>query len=127
MQESEHQNDSTEEFQVSPNLESIYFNHRITLLLTHNHAIPSESELNTHQFYPKTSLNDRNKATSIKLLIYEGGPQKMEFIYKKLCIHSYVFKLQSPSKYSPFDAIYPPRCFFPLLRIVFEFDDFDAF
>ena len=29
-----------------------------------------------------------------------------EFIYKKLCIYSYVFKLQSPSKYSPFDAIH---------------------
>ena len=30
--------------------------------------------------------------------IYKGGPKKpLEFIYKKLCIYSYMFKLQSPS------------------------------
>ena len=44
--------------------------------------------------------------------IYEGGPPKTEFIYKKLCIYSYTFKLQSPSKYSPFDTIYLWRHFF---------------
>ena len=33
-----------------------------------------------------------------------GGTQKMEFIYKKLCIYSYMFKLKSPSKYSPSDV-----------------------
>ena len=43
--------------------------------------------------------------------IYEGA-KKMEFIYKKLCIYSYMFKLQSPSKYSPFDAIHLLRHFF---------------
>ena len=37
-------------------------------------------------------------------------PQKTEFIYKKLCIYSYMFKLQSPAKYFSFDAI---QDFFP--------------
>ena len=32
-------------------------------------------------------------------------PTKPEFIYKKLCIYSHMLKLQSPSKYSPFDTI----------------------
>ena len=50
----------------------------------------------------------------------------MEFIYKKLCIYSYMFKVQSPSKYSPFDAIHLSRLF-PLLKTVFELVDFDAF
>ena len=36
----------------------------------------------------------------------------MEFIYEKLCIYSYIFKLHSPSKYSPFDTIHLSRCFF---------------
>ena len=40
-----------------------------------------------------------------------GDPPKPEFIYKKLCIYSYMFKLQSPSKYSPFDAIHLLRHF----------------
>ena len=44
--------------------------------------------------------------------IYEGWPLKTEFIYKKLCINSYMFQLQSPSKYSPVDAIHIPRFFF---------------
>ena len=52
---------------------------------------------------------------------------KTEFMYKKLCIYPYMFKLQSPSKYSPFDAIHLLRCFFPLLRTVFELIHFDAF
>ena len=36
----------------------------------------------------------------------------MEFIYKKSCFYSYLFKLQSSSNYSPFDAIHLSRCFF---------------
>ena len=40
-----------------------------------------------------------------------GDPPKMKFIYKKLCIYSHVFKLQSPSKYSPFDATQLQKCF----------------
>ena len=40
-----------------------------------------------------------------------GGPQNPEFIYKKFCICSYMFKVQSPSKYSPFDAIHLSRYF----------------
>ena len=35
----------------------------------------------------------------------------MEFIYKKLCCYPYMCKLQSPSKYSPFDAIHVLRYF----------------
>ena len=42
---------------------------------------------------------------------YEGDPKKLEFIYKKLCIYFYMFKLQSPSNYSPFDAIHLSRLF----------------
>ena len=34
-----------------------------------------------------------------------GGTQKMEFIYLKMYIYFYMFKLQSLSKYSPFDAV----------------------
>ena len=41
---------------------------------------------------------------------YRGGPQKNR-IYLKLCIYSYMFKLHSPSKYSPFDATHPLRLF----------------
>ena len=40
------------------------------------------------------------------------GTPKMEFIYKKFCIYSYMFKLQSPSMYCPFDAIQLLRHFF---------------
>ena len=45
--------------------------------------------------------------------MYEGEPPQgnPEFIYKKLCIYSYMFKFQSPSKYSSFDAIYLSRYF----------------
>ena len=39
-------------------------------------------------------------------------PNTLEFIYKKLCIYSYTFKLKSPSEHSPFDAIHLPRHFF---------------
>ena len=41
-----------------------------------------------------------------------GYPKHLEFIYKILCIYFYMFKPQSPSKYSPFGAIHPSRCFF---------------
>ena len=37
-----------------------------------------------------------------------------------------MFKLQSPSKYSPFDAIHLSKHFFPLLKTIFELTDFDA-
>ena len=38
-------------------------------------------------------------------------PKILEFMYKKLCIYSYMLKLQSPSKYSPFDAMHLSRHF----------------
>ena len=41
-----------------------------------------------------------------------GDPKIPEFIYKKLCIYFYMLKLQSPSKYSSFDAKHLSRCFF---------------
>ena len=50
----------------------------------------------------------------------EGGPLKKQFIYKKLCIYSYMFKLQSPSKYSPFDAKHLSRCFFTAQNSFFK-------
>ena len=43
---------------------------------------------------------------------YERGTPKTQNLYKKLCIYSYMFKLQSPSKYSSFDAIQLSRHFF---------------
>ena len=46
--------------------------------------------------------------------MYERDPPKNpEFIYshKTLCIYSDIFKHQSPSKFSPSDAIYLLRCF----------------
>ena len=45
-------------------------------------------------------------------LTYQGGPPKTGIMYKTLCIYSYMFKLQSPTKYSPFDVIHLLRCFF---------------
>ena len=57
----------------------------------------------------------------------EGTQKNPEFIFLKWCVYSYMFKLQSPSKYSPSDAIHLLRCFFPLLKTVFELVDFDAF
>ena len=36
---------------------------------------------------------------------YQGDP-KPEFICKKIGYYSYIFKLQSPSKYSPFDVMH---------------------
>ena len=44
-------------------------------------------------------------AQPIEVYIIRRGTQKiLEFIYKKLCIYSYMFKLHSPSKCSAFDA-----------------------
>ena len=38
-----------------------------------------------------------------RLPVYEGGPKNPVFIYKKLHIYSYMFKLQAPLKYCVFD------------------------
>ena len=62
----------------------------------------------------------------VYMCIFEVGPQKKtEFIHKKLC-YFYMFKLQSPSKYSPWDAIHLLRLFFSLLKTIFEHVNFDA-
>ena len=42
----------------------------------------------------------------------------MGFISTKLCIYFYMFKLQSPSKYSPFEEIHPLNHSFPPLKTV---------
>ena len=51
--------------------------------------------------------------------LWEEIPPKLEFIYKKLYIYSYMFKLQSPSKYSI-------KAFFLLLKTVSELVDLDT-
>ena len=43
--------------------------------------------------------------------VWGGGQGTPEFIYKKLCIYSYMFKLQSPSKCFLFDPIHLSRHF----------------
>ena len=58
---------------------------------------------------------------------YTRGTHKMDFISQKLYIYSSMFKLESPSTYSPFDTIHLPRPFFPLLKTGFELDNSDAF
>ena len=53
---------------------------------------------------------------------YKSRDQKKpKLTYNTVCIYSYKFKLQSPSKYSPFET------FFPRLKSVFERIDSDAF
>ena len=54
-----------------------------------------------------------------------GGTPKRELTYKKLCIYSYMFKCQSPSKYSIWCNT-PIKTFFPQFE-TFELVDFDAF
>ena len=48
---------------------------------------------------------------NLSFQIYKGEPKNLEFIYEKLCIYSYIFKLHSPSKYSPFDTLCLSRHF----------------
>ena len=43
---------------------------------------------------------------------YKGGPKTPQNLFVKNCVYSYMFKLQSPSMYSPFDAIHLLRWFF---------------
>ena len=62
----------------------------------------------------------------IKFYIYKGGPKKPWNLFIKI-VYSYMFKLQSPSKYSPFHAIHLLRRFFHCSKTVFELVDFDAF
>ena len=47
-----------------------------------------------------------DKHTGQTYVYTRGDSKNPEFIYKKLCIYSYIFILQSPSKNSPFDAIH---------------------
>ena len=61
--------------------------------------------------FDKKHEKSKFKTTQKSLWLYNKGPQK--FIYKKMCIYSYMFKLQSPSKWSPFYAIHLSRLFLP--------------
>ena len=45
------------------------------------------------------------------ILTYTRGPPQSGIYLLKLCIYSYMFKLQSPSKSSPFDAVHLWRRF----------------
>ena len=56
-------------------------------------------------------FGNKNNTVPITLIFsfffhYTGGetPQNRVYLFKKLCIYSYTFKVQSPSKYSPRDA-----------------------
>ena len=51
--------------------------------------------------------------------IYEEEPPKPRIIYKKSYIYSHMFKRQSPSKYSPFDAIHLLRLFWQQCQLVY--------
>ena len=63
---------------------------------------------------PNHHRTSKNLLTLLRKLTFgmQGGTQKPDFIYQKLCVYSYTVKLQSPSEYSPFDAIHPSRRFF---------------
>ena len=67
-------------------------------------------------------------STSLWFICYmRGNPPKTQNLFvKKLCIHSYMFKLQSLSKYSLLMQ-YTYQDIFPLLKKVFELIDFDTF
>ena len=54
----------------------------------------------------------RMSAATVLGFIRGVPPRNPEFIYKNLYIYSYIFKLQSLSKYSPCDAMYLSRRFF---------------
>ena len=68
---------------------------------------------------PLFKTKQTKKKNSVKMssgeakIIYIWGwtPKSPEFIYKKLCIYSYMFELQSLPKYSPFDATHLLRHF----------------
>ena len=54
------------------------------------------------------------------LLYMRGAPKTQNLFIKILHIYSYMFKFQSPSKYSQFDAIHLLRCFFHCLKQYFN-------
>ena len=81
-----HKSNKHKNFQIKA-----YSTFRVSLLLTSTFNV---------RFLPLINRNTR------------GDPKTPEFIDKKLCIYSYTFQLQSPSNYSPFDAVHHLRCFF---------------
>ena len=71
----------------------------VQLYLHHRHPSLRCSRNSKHMFEERRNMRG-------------GGDQNsLEFIYKILCIYSYLFKFQSPSKISPFDAIHILICF----------------
>ena len=67
-------------------------------------------ELNTSNYGNFTA--DRGQCVHISIRDMRGEPPNLEFIYYKLWIYSYMLKLQSLSKYSPFDAIHRSKPIF---------------
>ena len=63
-------------------------------------------------FYKTLLFECRLEITASFLCCYEGAPKKHNLFIKELYTYSYMFKLQSPSKYSAFDTIHLPRHFF---------------
>ena len=87
-----------------------------------------DTALNKMKTLPPHSFQTQaNTDTHVFKYREEGDPKNPEFTYNKLCVYSHRFKLQSPSKYPPFDAIYLSRCFFHGSKTVFELVDLDAF
>ena len=61
---------------------------------------------------PPPPINTTSHPTRNKSLSTREDPKNPEIIYKVLCIYFYMFKLQLPAKYFPFDAIHLWRRFF---------------
>ena len=63
-------------------------------------------------FINHSTFKQKNNQTREIVNCMGGGHKKTpEFIYKSLCVYPYMFKLQSPSKYSPFDSVHLSRFF----------------
>ena len=68
----------------------------------------------TLKIYPPSNFQLHITVVITTVPMLQEGRQKKtpEFVYKKLCIYPYMFKLQSPSKYSALDATHLLRCVF---------------
>ena len=76
--------------------------------------------------YREPDLSEISGRESLFQNYTRGIPPKWNSFIKKLCILT-CFKLQSPSRYSPFDVTHLLRHFFPLLKTVFELVSLDSF
>ena len=78
-------------------------------------------------FWPKNYCIHIYLHISINNLYTRRKPKNPKFIYKKLYSYSYMFKIQSPPKYSTFDAIHQLRCFFHCSKQVLSLSILMAF